>query len=326
MLDLHTPIAIPPSSHKIEPGATIITLGSCFATALSNTLGEQAFSMLHNPFGTLYTPSAITTPLLLALHPEHHFTEKDLYYHKTAYHALAFASRFHDTAPALLLKKIQEQINILADTLQRASHIIITLGTAWQYHLESDHTGVGNCHKLPHKLFTREYTPPQDMISHLSEVVREISEACPRVQIIFTVSPVRHMRNNPLENSRSKAALVITAQEMADRFENVDYFPSYEIMMDELRDYRFYEEDMTHPTPLAQDIIFERFSKTYLSTRAQQFIKAYKPIRKARHHILQKPTRAQKFGQQLLDKIIELEHQFQEVSLEDDKNYFASLR
>ena len=303
-----------------------MTLGSCFATALSNTLGEQAFTILHNPFGTLYTPSAITTPLLLALHPERHFEKKDLYFYGTNYHALAFSSQLQNPNPKLLLDEIQNRTDTLARTLPRTSHVIITLGTAWQYYLESDHTGVGNCHKLPHKLFTREYMSPQIMVEQLTEVVTEFTKALPKTRIILTVSPVRHMRNNSLENSRSKAALVLTAHEMAEKFESVDYFPAYEIMMDELRDYRFYAEDMTHPTALAQKIIFERFSETYLSPRAQQFIKAYEPIKKARHHIIQKPTRAKKFGQQLLDKIIELEHTFQEVSLDDDKKYFSSLR
>ena len=322
---LTTPISVGKSKRQLTPGAKVITLGSCFSSVLSKQLRKNAYDVLHNPFGTLYTPQAITTPLLLSLHPDIHYSQEDLFGYKGVYHALSFSSRFHTNNAQNLLNYIEQTTTTLSEHLAQASHLVITLGTAWHYSMISDHTSVGNCHRLPHALFTREFTPVHEMVEHLRHAFDEVTQAYPQLTIVLTISPVRHMRDNPLDNSKSKAATLLAAQQVASEYEQVEYFPSYEIMMDELRDYRYYADDLVHPSPLAESIIFERFQKAYFSKEAEEFSKEYEAIVKAREHIVQKPSQAQKFGERLVQKVCNIEEKYPQVSLSEDKNYFASL-
>ena len=272
-----TEITPEPSSTKITLKDKILTTGSCFSDAIGRQLTESKFPVLANPFGTGYNPYSIHKVLRYALHnqapAEHSYLES---------HELIANYDFHSSFSSLQKttteKKIKEVIGASHYFLKDARWIIITYGSAWVY--ERNDTGeiVSNCHKLPGSNFTKHLLSQKKVLESFEEFYRDLKAFNSDCNIILTVSPVRHLKDSLSLNSVSKSVLRLACQTLTETHNDVHYFPSYEIMMDDLRDYRFYKADMIHPSDEAEAYIWNKFSACHFDSAATAFIKQWKPI------------------------------------------------
>lgn len=276
-MNFTTPIHIPAADKPIAYTDHILLLGSCFADNIAAKLAEYYFQITANPFGTLYNPLSIAQALSLQQVPE--LVEWGGLYH-SMYHHGAFSS------PDRLQtgQNIRRSIDCLQRAFAEASVVIITFGTAWVY--EQNGVVVANCHKIPADRFTRRRLSVEEIVSAWQPVLSAHSDK----HFIFTVSPIRHIKDGLHENQLSKATLLLAIAQLAeDQSVLVDYFPSHEILIDELRDYRFYADDMLHPSSVAVNYIWERFVSTYMSAATQQEMHPLHQLYLDRHHTLLHP-------------------------------------
>lgn len=259
-----TELEIRKSENPIGIGSRILAVGSCFASAIGGRLCDSGFSVDVNPMGILFNPLTIASSITKALNG-YVFTDKDLYKDDNGvFHALAFESRRQSTDSRDLLDKINHDFAAFRQSVDSADVLMATFGTAWCFrHLPTD-TVAGNCHKLADKDFERFLCTVHDV----TEAWQSIVERVPRV--IFTVSPVRHFNDGLHGNTLSKAILHLAVDEICRRNANAEYFPAYEALIDDLRDYRFYADDMKHPSTRAEEYIFDLFCDAYMdaATRA----------------------------------------------------------
>lgn len=276
-MNFTTPIHIPAADKPIAYTDHILLLGSCFADNIAAKLAEYYFQITANPFGTLYNPLSIAQALSLQQVPK--LVEWGGLYH-SMYHHGAFSS------PDRLQtgQNIRQSIDCLQRAFAEASVVIITFGTAWVY--EQDGVVVANCHKIPADRFTRRRLSVEEIVSAWQPVLSAHSDK----HFIFTVSPIRHIKDGLHENQLSKATLLLAIAQLAENQSvSIDYFPSYEILIDELRDYRFYADDMLHPSSVAVNYIRERFVSTYMSAATQQEMHPLHQLYLDRHHTLLHP-------------------------------------
>ena len=283
-MDLYTRISIPKAPFAFSYTEQTVLLGSCFAENIGKKLEENKFKTDLNPFGTLYNPSSIAEAIRMLLHPER-FTGDDLFRHEGVYHSFSHHSRFSSPSETECLENINGRLFSSAEIIRKARRMIITLGTAWVYRLRSTGKIVSNCHKLPEKMFDRQMLPVDEITAEWKSLLLSLWEQNPELKILFTVSPIRHWKDGAHGNQLSKATLLLAVEQLQKDFpEQTAYFPAYEIMMDELRDYRFYADDMLHPSLQAVEYIWERFTETMLSRETQAILKEWKDIQKAINH------------------------------------------
>lgn len=273
------------ANNPISYASKMVLLGSCFSENIGAQLDHFKFQNVQNPFGILFHPKAIKTLVANAIH-EKTYTQKDLVFQNERWHCFDA----HSKLSALVKKDILLQLNkATAATnlaLKEATHLLITLGTSWVYRDTASHKIVANCHKIPQKNFAKELLSVQEVTETLSEIIALIRSVNTRVDIIFTVSPVRHLKDGFVENTQSKSHLIAAIQALLQRSKNtkLHYFPSYEIMMDELRDYRFYAEDLIHPNTTAIQYIWERFTSTWIAKKACETMQEINSIQKGLSH------------------------------------------
>lgn len=283
-MDLYTRISIPKAPFAFSYTEQTVLLGSCFAENIGKKLEESKFKTDLNPFGTLYNPSSIAEAIRMLLHPER-FTSDDLFRHEGAYHSFSHHSRFSSPSETECLENINGRLFSSAEIIRKARRMIITLGTAWVYRLGSTGKIVSNCHKLPEKMFDRQMLSVDEITTEWKSLLLSLWEQNPELKILFTVSPIRHWKDGAHGNQLSKATLLLAVEQLQKDFpEQTAYFPAYEIMMDELRDYRFYADDMLHPSLQAVEYIWERFTETMFSRETQAILKEWKDIQKAINH------------------------------------------
>jgi hypothetical protein len=274
---------------RIKPGLPvqhrqgIYTTGSCFADALGERLREARFTCAVNPFGVSYNALSMHKLLKMVLQKEKPdpsmFIESEGSVRHLDFHS-AFRARSMEDLSATLMERSVEA----APSLKKAKVIILTYGTSWAYkHLATGNI-VNNCHKLPSREFERVFIEPATVVESFAGIHRMLSAISPGVRFILTVSPVRHLRDSLDLNQLSKSALIIACHEMVKSFTDTEYFPAYEIMMDDLRDYRFYEQDMIHPSATAIDYIWEKFGERYFSKETSQLATRCRELDKALSH------------------------------------------
>ena len=246
-------------TRPIDHSTGIIMMGSCFTDGIGSRLSRDGFNVTVNPMGALYNPFSIATVIERAL-GGNYYTADDLELYEDCYHCLDFPSTFRDTDPDSLLERINNQLHDTAQKLNSSDVWIITFGTARIYSLDGVKP-IGNCHKLPASRFEVSLLKTSDIVKRWKPLVNK--------RTIFTVSPIRHLADGLHGNMLSKATLLQAVAELqqdsAESETVCEYFPSFEIMLDDLRDYRFYDADMKHPSPVAVDYIYEKFSDTYFS-------------------------------------------------------------
>ncbi|MDR1524279.1 MAG: GSCFA domain-containing protein [Tannerella sp.] len=279
-----TYIKIPESPFKITYKDSILFIGSCFAGNIGDKMSEYRFNVEVNPFGVLYNPLSVSSACRSMLHPEP-FVADDLFFYKGAYHSFAHHGRFSDVSAGACIAGINESLNRAAAYLRTASYLAVTFGTAYVYRLGRSGAIVANCHKLPESEFVRERLTVSDITDEWSALLKELWRVNPSLKVIFTVSPVRHWKDGAHLNQVSKSTLLLAEQALTEQYPGqVIYFPAFELMMDELRDYRFYAEDMIHPSPLAIHYIWERFSETCMDRETLSFLKEVEAINKSLNH------------------------------------------
>lgn len=282
-MKFRTEIPIPPQQPKIDHQSKILLLGSCFVENIGEKLEYFKFQTLQNPFGILFHPAAIWD-FLENVKSRKIYSEEDIFFHNERWHCFEAHSALSSTEKSQILKELNSAIQKTDAFLAETSHVIITLGTSWAYRKLENGKFVANCHKIPQKNFSKELLDvEQDLISIL-QILKAIN---PEITVIFTVSPVRHLKDGFVENQRSKAKLISALHGIITHIvppSNGLYFPSYEIMMDELRDYRFYSEDMIHPNKIAIDYIWEKFIQTWISSETISVMEEIQHIQKGLFH------------------------------------------
>ncbi|WP_282136560.1 GSCFA domain-containing protein [Seonamhaeicola maritimus] len=286
-MNLQTKIPLSKQSNNlIDYKSDILLLGSCFVENIGEKLAYFKFKNEINPFGILFHPKAIETLVENALQGKV-YTENDVFFNNEQWHCFDAHSKLSSSSKDNLLNGLNDQIKLTAKGLANSTHIIITLGTAWLYRTKGTGETVANCHKVTQKEFLKELLHTEDIVSSLQNAVDVIRRVNPEVSVIFTVSPVRHLKDGFIENTQSKAHLISAIHQLLATQSGVEclhYFPSYEIMMDELRDYRFYNEDMIHPNSTAVNYIWEKFKQIWIDSEAQKTMLEVDSIQKGLQH------------------------------------------
>jgi len=266
---LQTNIPLKSQEPQIDYHSKILLLGSCFTEHIGDKLEYLKFDVLQNPFGILFHPIAIEKIIARAI-DRNYFTEKDIFQQDELWCCFEVHSSLRNENKDLFLEELNSKLSDLAEFLITATHIIITYGTSWVYEFRDSKKVVSNCYKIPQKEFEKKLLDVDEIGDSLSNILELIRRSNSKSVIIPTVSPVRHIKDGFVENSRSKAHLLTAIHRIIQKEDNVNYFPSYEIMMDELRDYRFYKLDMIHPNETAISIIWDKFSKVWISSETDE--------------------------------------------------------
>ncbi len=294
MEQFYTKIDIPKSPFAISLGDVIFSLGSCFATEMSAHFKENLFSVDNNPYGTLYNPLSIIENLTRTIE-RNDYSKEDFFHYNEMYYSLSHHTGFQGYDSKKLLGKITKNEEKTRLSLKRSNILIITLGTAWYYQLVTSKKTVANCHKLPSKLFERKLLTPANIIIQMEKLMLLLEKRLPQIKVIYTVSPIRHLRDSATNNSRSKGALLYAVQEVCEQHTNGYYFPSFEILIDELRDYRFYNYTLSHPSSQALEYIWRKLQEALFTSEAKAFIHDYQTIKRAKAHRFQSPVFQQAF-------------------------------
>ena len=315
-MQLQTNITLRPQQHnQIDYNSKIVLFGSCFTENIGNKLNYFKFQNFVNPFGILFHPKAIENLILNSIN-EKVYTDNDVFFHNERWHCFDTHSALSTTSKEEILTSLNNAITQTHKQLYESTHIIITLGTAWIYRLIETDRVVANCHKIPQKKFLKELVSVDDLAESLASIVALIKSVNTKAPILFTVSPVRHIKDGFVENMRSKSHLITSLHRIIEPRNNVHYFPSYELMMDELRDYRFYKEDMLHPNQTAINYIWEQFCKVWVSDASQKTMQKVEAIRKGLSHNPFNSNSAghQKFLDNLKSKIAQLQEEFPTIN------------
>lgn len=286
--NLTTPVAVPRLPFHLDFASSIVSLGSCFADEIGGRLREGDFRIEQNPFGPLYNPASIASALQ-RLVDDRSISREDLVEHEGLWHSWHHHGSFsHPTADATLTA-CNLRIHQAHQVLKEADLLMVTFGTAWVFERRSEsgeRRVVANCHKLPPQEFVRRKMSVEEIVSLWSPLLQKLSAFNPKLTILFTVSPIRHMADGAHGNQLSKATLLLAVDELV-RCNNIatHYFPAYEIVLDELRDYRFFDEKMTHPTALAVDVVWERFQQATMEPAIRDQAHLNTKQHKREHHI-----------------------------------------
>lgn len=282
-MNFTTPIPISKHENSISHKDKVMLLGSCFTENIGNKLTINGFETLINPFGILYNPFSICDSLDRILNLN--FLDSDsLVYVNEFWYSYEHHGVFRDKNKDNLLQTINLYITNANHFLKQTDWLIITLGTAWVFFLKENNKILGNCHKLDSKLIDRRLLSAEEIVRDTILTINNIRKINPNIKIILTVSPIRHWKQGYRENLISKSLLHIATDQICKTINNCSYFPAYEIVMDELRDYRFYQSDMLHPSEVAVDYIWEKFSTHLFSDDTIKLCKDYSKLYSMKQH------------------------------------------
>lgn len=303
-----TELSVTPSNDTIGISTPLLTIGSCFSDTIGKQFQLNKFDALSNPFGTVYNPTSIFKLLTYGIDrqfPDSHtyLKDEDLYFNYD------FHSSFSASNEGLLKQHIEKSISEVHEFLKRSQYLIITFGTAHVYELIENKEVVANCHKQPSKLFSKRLLTQKEILVDFDHFYENLKRHFPQIKIIVTVSPVRHIKDTMEGNSVSKATLRIACNTFCEQYKNTSYFPSYELLLDDLRDYRFFKKDMIHPNEEAEEYIWRKFQEAYLEKPTQKFIQEWSKIRLAINHkpLNPKSEKHQRFLKSTIQKINSLD-------------------
>ncbi|WP_019037889.1 GSCFA domain-containing protein [Psychroflexus tropicus] len=282
-MKLSTEVSIAKASNPLTYDSKVLCLGSCFAEHISDKLNYFKFQVTSNPFGILFHPEAILNVVEKAVNDQE-FTSEDVFQHNDMWHSFFSHSRLSRSSSAETLAELNSAKNKLTQAIAESSHIILTLGTSFIYRQKSTRQGVANCHKVPQDQFEKKLSTIDELQRTLNQLISKAKELNPDVNFIFTISPVRHTKDGIVENQRSKAHLISALHQVLEKQSNADYFPSYELMLDEFRDYRFYNRDLIHPNELAIDLIWEKFKLNYIEDNLKKDMAKVDKLQKSIAH------------------------------------------
>lgn len=282
-MEFRTKVELPADAYEIRHSDRMMLWGSCFAENIGRLLSDNKFTCDTNPFGVLYNPLSIAEAIE-EVAAQKNYTETNLRFDNGRWYSLMHHSSFSSPDKDTCLAQINCRIQQASTSLREANWLLMTWGTARVYRWKEDRRIVGNCHKLPEKLFERNLLEVEEIVERYNKLLPRLKTQNPNLQVILTVSPIRHAKDGMHGNQLNKAVLLIAIEKLCQLFPFCHYFPSYEIMMDELRDYRFYADDMLHPSPLAVKYIWECFCQTYFRSHTLQIMKEWETIQKGLAH------------------------------------------
>jgi hypothetical protein len=324
-IPLQTTVPATAYPFAIDHQTPCLCLGSCFVEHIGSYLTDHHFPVCFNPFGIVYQPAALAA-VLERIVDGRPYEANELFCVQDVWRHFDFHSRYAHPDRAVALDIINQQLAAAHAFLRQAKVLILTLGTATTYTLVPEGRVVVNCHKQPGSRFERRRYSPAENVALLQAAIARVRSLQPELQIIFSLSPVRHLREGLPENQRSKASLLLTIDSLCTQLEDVHYFPSYEIMLDELRDYRYYDTDLSHPSPLAVRLICERFARAFFSEKTQQLCGQLAGLRAALAHrpfFPQTPAH-QQFVMQQLQKLHALREKYPFLQLTSEENILYS--
>jgi len=321
MLDIE--IKSPPK--KIAYTDNIFLIGSCFTDHIGGRLNELKFSVLQNPNGILFDPVSVSKSLSSYIENKQ-YKQADLFY----LHELWQSWNHHSIFSGMVAEEVINNINLSQSKaynhLKKSNWLIITLGSSFSYRLTENQQPVANCHRAPGQWFEKHLLSSEETIQSLEECIEKLSFFNPALKIIFTISPVRHIRDGVVENNRSKARLIESIHYLAERYNHVFYFPAYELVIDVLRDYRFFDIDLVHPNYAATEFVFNKFQQSYIEEEAQVFIEEIKKVMNGfKHKPFQPQTESHKlFLQKTLSQVKSLQEKLPYLDFYKEINYFAT--
>ena len=336
MLDIQLPKAAKTITHQHK----ILSIGSCFTEHIAGALKELKFDVLQNPNGILFDPASVCSSLLSYVNNKQ-YSNEDLFQLNELWQSWQHHSRFSGISNKEVLSNINRSQNQAHLFLKDADWLIITLGTSFSYRLiRSNQPGneqlsnaiekspelipVANCHRAPAQWFQKHLMTVSEIIGALDNTIHQLFLFNKKLNIIFTISPVRHIRDGVVDNNRSKARLIEAVHHLVNKFDRLFYFPAYELVIDILRDYRFYSEDMVHPNYLATDFVLEKFLSSYTSEETKSLIEEVKKVLIARRHKPSHPSTEahKKFLQINIEKLKKLQQQYPLISFEEEIDFF----
>ncbi len=324
VMDFHlafTPKKFPTTIRHIDK---LLLIGSCFTENIGTKLKQHKFSVLENPNGILFNPISIAKSVHSYISNQPIMGE-ELFYQNECWNSWEHHSRFSHPDKSICLQRMNESAAVASNYILKAEWIFITVGSAFVYELENQQV-VANCHKVPTDQFQKRLLSVAQVIAAFTKMLDELLMANAAAKIIFTVSPVRHLRDGFIENNRSKAALIQAVHHLVDTRENVFYFPAYELVMDDLRDYRFYAEDMVHPNYAATNYVWEKFVPTCMDDDTQIIMKEINLINAAKSHKPFQPSSQlhKKFLNTHLQKLLQLSKRYPYIDFKEELAYFQS--
>ena len=332
-MQFQLPINIKQPETKVNYKDKILLTGSCFTEHIGNSLQELKFSALQNPNGILFDPASVCKSLQSYIRNDK-YKDADLFQLNEVWNSWNHHSRFSHISKEECLKIINGSQQSAHEFLKQADWLIITLGSSFSYRLTETanrsslqiNSGVANCHRAPAQWFHKYLQNIDETVSMLDTTYHQLKQFNPKLKIIFTISPVRHIRDGVIENNRSKARLIEAVHHMTGKFEGLYYFPAYELVIDVLRDYRFYDIDMVHPNYPATEFVMEKFRENFIDERSQQLMEEVRKIMMARKHkAFQPETNAHKnFLKAHLEIAKELQQNNPYLNFSEEINYFSS--
>ena len=322
-------------SKQITYEDKILLVGSCFTEHIGNSLEEVKFSVLQNPNGILFDPLSVSQSLVSYIQNKE-YNESDFFQLNEVWHSWKHHGRFSNTRLEEAIRIVNHSQQKAHEFLKEADWIIITLGSAFFYELTEQavkasvagwdpaKVGVANCHRAPAQWFHKRLVPIDAIISSFDNSFKQLFQFNPNLRIIFTVSPVRHIRDGVVDNNRSKARLIEAVHHLVNKYEQLNYFPAYELVIDVLRDYRFYDTDLVHPNYMATEFVLEKFSESFIDESTQSLMQEVKSIVIARkHRAFQPDTIAHKeFLKSYLGKSKALNEKYSFLDLNEEIEYF----
>ena len=330
-MQFQLPIQIKSPETRINYRDIILLTGSCFTEHIGNSLSELKFSVLQNPNGILFDPRSVCNSLLSYIENKQ-YKKDDLFFLNEVWNSWEHHSRFSNINAEGCLRTINESQRQAHDFLKTTDWLIITLGSSFSYRLtpefskDQEGAGVANCHRAPSQWFNKHLLTIEEIVSLLDNAYHRLKQFNAHLKIIFTISPVRHIRDGVIENNRSKARLIESVHHMINKFPGLYYFPAYELVIDVLRDYRFYDIDMVHPNYAATEFVMEKFREDFIDEESKQLMEEIKKIVIARKHKpFQPETNAHKvFLKTHFEKTKELQAKYSFLDLSDEINYFTT--
>ena len=308
---------------KINHSNQLFLAGSCFTEQIGAKLAQHKFQIIDNPHGILFNPISISKAISSYIQNKR-YTESDLFFHNELWGSWDHHTKFSSIHQSECLNKINTSQEVAHQALKNADWLILTLGSSFAYQIDNERV-VANCHKVPTDKFEKKLYNATEIVDVLNQMLQDLKIFNPKLKIIFTISPVRHLRDGFVENNRSKANLISAVHQLTEKNQSVLYFPSYELIIDDLRDYRFFAEDMVHPNYAATNYVWEKFLATCIDEDSKQLMKEISIIRNARNHKPFNPESAQhqKFLSTNLEKVLKLKETHSYIDFSDEIEFFS---
>lgn len=318
-------IRIPPPVSQIRYGEKIMLWGSCFTEHIGGRLEKSRFEILQNPNGILFDPLSVSRSISACIE-NRIYGEEDLIYLNELWQSWDHHSVFSGTSSGEVVSRINSSTAAAHAFLKDARHLVITLGSAFTYRLAGSSRQVANCHRAPGQTFNKVLLETDEIILAYGKLLEDLKKINAELQVIFTISPVRHIRDGVIENNRSKSRLIEAVHQIVSDHRNCCYFPAYELVIDVLRDYRFYDIDMVHPNYAATEFVYEQFVQHFMDADNRKLLEEVKNLRNAFNHRAMHPeTQAHKqFLKNSLEKTLALQERVPAIDFTEELNYFRA--